>query len=77
MLFRSLDSLENVCFHSISLLCSEADSQMAAVEEKAERGGQERVATALGPRHLLGVATSAALTLLFQHHANAAVSLGS
>ena len=50
---------------------------MAAVEEKAERGGQERVATALGPRHLLGVATSAALTLLFQHHANAAVSLGS
>lgn len=73
--YLTLDSVENV--HFISRLCSEVDSQTAAVEEKAERGGRERVATALGPRHLLGVGTSAAPTLLFQHHSSAAMSLGS
>ena len=75
--YFTLDSPENVCLLFIPLLCPESDSQVAAVEQRTEMGGHDRVAVASGPQRLRGMAASPALTLLFQQHFSPALALES
>ena len=75
--YFTLDSPENVCLLFIPLLCPESDSRMAAVGQRTEMGGHERVAVASGPQYLLGKAAFSAPSLLCQHRFNPALALES